>query len=94
MMSELAIIQAIKDGGCDAVYLGYGFWSERDSFIRLCQEHGIMVVGPSANNVKQMGDKIQARTTFKRVLGEVMDSEDERLKYAPARGSDDELGGE
>lgn len=94
MMSELAIIQAIKDGGCDAVYLGYGFWSERDSFIRLCQEHGIVVVGPSANNVKQMGDKIQARTTFKRVLGEVMDSEDERLKYAPARGSDDELGGE
>lgn len=94
MMSELAIIQAIKDGGCDAVYLGYGFWSERDSFIRMCQDHGIVVIGPSANNVKQMWDKIQARTTFKNVLETVESDEEERIKYAPARWSDDVLGGE
>jgi acetyl/propionyl-CoA carboxylase alpha subunit len=94
MMSELAIIQAIKDGGCDAVYLGYGFWSERDSFISMCQEHGIVVIWPSASNVKQMWDKIQARTTFKSVLAKVEPSEVERIKYAPARGSDDVLGGE
>ena len=94
MMSELAIIQAIKDGWCDAVYLGYGFWSERDSFIRICQENGIVVIGPSASNVKQMWDKIQARTTFKDVLKTIEPSEEERIKYAPARGSDDVLGGE
>ncbi len=95
MMSELAIIQAIKyDGWCDAVYLGYWFWSERDSFISLCQDHGIVVIGPSASNVKQMWDKIQARTTFKNVLKTIEPSEEERIKYAPARGSDDILGGE
>jgi len=94
MMSELAIVQAIKDGGCDAVYLGYGFWSERDSFIQMCQKYGIVVIGPNAANVKQMGDKIEARKTFKKVLDMVEPSEAERIKYAPARGSDDILGGD
>ncbi len=92
MMSELAIIQAIKDGVCDAVYLGYGFWSERDSFIQMCQNNGIVVIGPSTANVEKMGDKIEARKTFKRVLEMVEPSEDERIKYAPARGSDDVIG--
>ena len=71
MMDEYAIIQAIRDTGCDAVYLGYGFWSERDSFISLCEQHSIVVIGPNSENVKQMGDKIMARTTFKRVLKKV-----------------------
>ncbi|MBC7503576.1 ATP-grasp domain-containing protein [Candidatus Gracilibacteria bacterium] len=93
MMDEYAIIQAIRDTGCDAVYLGYGFWSERDSFISLCEQHNIVVIGPNSENVKQMGDKIMARTTFKRVLKKVEGVEKEREKYAPARGSDDILGG-
>jgi acetyl/propionyl-CoA carboxylase alpha subunit len=91
MMNEYAIIQAIKDTGCDAVYLGYGFWSERDSFIALCEENGIVVIGPNSANVAQMGDKIRARTTFKRVLAKVASTE-ESAKYAPAHGSDDILG--
>ncbi|MBC7498063.1 ATP-grasp domain-containing protein [Candidatus Gracilibacteria bacterium] len=93
MMDEYAIIQAIRDTGCDAVYLGYGFWSERDSFIALCEEHGIVVIGPNSKNVEQMGDKITARTTFKQVLNKVEQVEKEREKYAPAHGSDDILGG-
>lgn len=44
MMDEYAIIQAIRDTGCDAVYLGYGFWSERDSFIALCEQYSIVVI--------------------------------------------------
>ena len=91
-MNEYAIIQAIKDTGCDAVYLGYGFWSERDSFIALCEENGIVVIGPNSTNVAQMGDKITARTTFKRVLEKVEPKKEERQKYAPAHGSDDILG--
>jgi acetyl/propionyl-CoA carboxylase alpha subunit len=94
MWGEFAIIQAIKDSGCDAVYLGYGFWSERDSFIHLCEKNGIVVIWPNSNNVKRMGDKIQARQTFKSVLNQVESSENEREKYAPAKWSDDILGGE
>ncbi|MBP9779625.1 ATP-grasp domain-containing protein [Candidatus Gracilibacteria bacterium] len=94
MMSELAIIQAIKDSGCDAVYLGYGFWSERDSFIALCESHNIVVIGPNSRNVKQMGDKIEARRTFKSVLSRIEPSSEEREKYSPAKGSDDFLGGD
>ncbi len=94
MLSERGIVQAIKDSGCDAVYLGYWFWSERDSFIRLCENAGIVVIWPNSDNVERMWDKIQARQTFKKVLEEIEPSESERTKYAPARGSDDELGGD
>ena len=34
----------------------------------MCQKYGIVVIGPNAANVKQMGDKIEARKTFKKVL--------------------------
>ncbi len=90
MMNGHAIIRSIKDSGCDAVYLGYGFYSERDDFIALCETHGIVVIGPSSENVERMGDKIKARTTFKEVLGG-MDIPN-RDDFAPARGSDDILG--
>jgi len=94
MQSEIAIIQVIKDSWCDAIYLGYGFWSERDSFIKLCENNGIVVIWPNSSNVKQMWDKITARQTFKTVLAQVESSIEEQEKYAPAKGSDDILGGE
>lgn len=92
MMNGHAIIRSIKDSGCDAVYLGYGFYSERDDFIALCETHGIVVIGPTSDNVERMGDKIQARTTFKEVLRHMnIPNQDD---FAPAKGSDDILGGD
>ena len=56
-----AIIQAAKKTGAQAVHPGYGFLSENPDFVRACHEAGITFIGPSAEAMKSMGDKIQAR---------------------------------
>ena len=56
-----AIVMAAKGTGCDALHPGYGFLAERAAFQRLCSENGIVFVGPSAEAIESMGDKLQAR---------------------------------
>ena len=55
------LIAAAQGTGCDALHPGYGFLSERASLAQACTENGITFVGPSAENIMQMGDKLEAR---------------------------------
>ena len=55
------IIQAAKDTGADAIHPGYGFLSERESFALACKEAGIAFIGPPANAIAAMGDKIESK---------------------------------
>ena len=61
------IMQAIRDSGADAVHPGYGFLSENARFAEILQEHDIAFIGPSAEHISIMGDKIEAKTTAKRL---------------------------
>ena len=54
------IVEAALQTGCDAVHPGYGFLSERSSFVRACVDAGLGFVGPSADAIDAMGDKITA----------------------------------
>jgi acetyl-CoA carboxylase biotin carboxylase subunit len=54
------IVDAALRSGCDAIHPGYGFLSERSSFVRACVEAGLVFVGPSAEAIDAMGDKITA----------------------------------
>ncbi|MCD6675390.1 MAG: acetyl-CoA carboxylase biotin carboxylase subunit [Burkholderiaceae bacterium] len=56
-----AIVAAALGTGCDAVHPGYGFLSERATFRRYCAEHGLIFVGPSAEAIGNLGDKLRAR---------------------------------
>lgn len=47
--------------GCDALHPGYGFLSEREHLARLCAEHGITFIGPAAETIASLGDKLQAK---------------------------------
>lgn len=55
------IIRVAKSCGANAIHPGYGFLSENDEFARRCAESDIIFVGPSADVMQQLGDKVQAK---------------------------------
>ena len=55
------IIQAAKIHKADAIHPGYGFLSENAAFARRCKEENIIFIGPAAETMEAMGDKISAR---------------------------------
>ena len=56
-----AIVTAAKDVGADAVHPGYGFLAENPTFAKRLSEEGITFIGPSAEVLQLLGDKITAR---------------------------------
>jgi len=58
-----AIISAAEVTDADAIHPGYGFLAENAEFAEICQQCGITFIGPSPDNIRLMGDKIQARQT-------------------------------
>ncbi|MBF0188446.1 MAG: acetyl/propionyl/methylcrotonyl-CoA carboxylase subunit alpha [Magnetococcales bacterium] len=55
------IIDACKKTGADAIHPGYGFLSENPAFRRLLETKGITFIGPSAEAIEAMGDKISSK---------------------------------
>jgi acetyl-CoA carboxylase biotin carboxylase subunit len=55
------IIEVAKNHGADAIHPGYGFLSENSHFARRCHQEGITFIGPTAETMDMMGDKISAR---------------------------------
>ncbi len=58
------IISAAEITGCDAVHPGYGFLAENARFVEICEDHGLVFIGPSRENIHKMGDKSLARKTM------------------------------
>jgi acetyl-CoA carboxylase biotin carboxylase subunit len=61
------LLAACEITGADAVHPGYGFLSENARFAEILEEHGITFIGPSAEHIRIMGDKIQAKETAKKL---------------------------
>jgi acetyl-CoA carboxylase, biotin carboxylase subunit len=64
-LSIPSIVAACEITGAEAVHPGYGFLSENAKFADILTEHGIKFIGPSAENIRTMGDKIEAKRTAK-----------------------------
>jgi len=60
-----AIVSACEITGAEAVHPGYGFLSENARFAEILTEHGLKFIGPSAEHIRIMGDKITAKLTAK-----------------------------
>jgi acetyl-CoA carboxylase biotin carboxylase subunit len=58
------VIAAAKSTGAKYVHPGYGFLSERPHFVEACEAAGLVFVGPTAESMRLMGDKITARATI------------------------------
>lgn len=59
-----AVIQAAKNTGAEAIHPGFGFLSENAEFARLCEENGIVFIGPSYKSIEMLGDKAAAKETM------------------------------
>ena len=55
------IVNIAVAAGCDALHPGYGFLSENPELAEICARRGIKFIGPDADVIRQMGDKIEAR---------------------------------
>ena len=60
-LDPFAILSAAEVSGADAIHPGYGFLSENSRFVRMCQKSGKIFIGPSAEAMERMGNKLEAR---------------------------------
>lgn len=59
-----SIMAAAEITNADAIHPGYGFLSENARFSEICEEHGVKFIGPNAEMIRKMGDKMTAKETM------------------------------
>jgi acetyl-CoA carboxylase, biotin carboxylase subunit len=74
------LLAACEITGADAVHPGYGFLSENARFAEILEEHGITFIGPTAEHIRIMGDKIAAKDTARRLGIPVVPGSDGAIK--------------
>ncbi len=72
-----AIVGLAKEKGVDAIHPGYGFLSENAAFARACEAAGIVFVGPRAELLDRLGDKVAARKLAREAGVPVLSGSDE-----------------
>jgi acetyl-CoA carboxylase, biotin carboxylase subunit len=73
------IVNLALQTGCDAVHPGYGFLSENPEFAAACERRGLTFIGPSAEVIRRMGDKTEARKAMIRAGVPVTPGTEENL---------------
>ena len=64
-LNKAAILSAATITGADAIHPGYGFLSENADFVQMVEDHGFTFIGPGADHIRMMGDKITAKQAAK-----------------------------
>jgi len=64
-LSIPSIIAACEITGAEAIHPGYGFLSENAGFVQIVEDHDLTLIGPTAEHIRIMGDKITAKDTMK-----------------------------
>lgn len=64
-MNQDIIIETALEHHADAIHPGYGFLSENATFVKRVEESGLVFIGPGADVIQLMGDKVEARKTMK-----------------------------
>jgi acetyl-CoA carboxylase, biotin carboxylase subunit len=59
------VVAAAETTGCEAVHPGYGFLAENPAFVRACEDSGLVFIGPGADVMERMGDKIRAKEAMR-----------------------------
>jgi acetyl-CoA carboxylase biotin carboxylase subunit len=91
-LNMASVIAAAATTGCEAVHPGYGFLSENPAFVRACDDNDLVFVGPGAQVMEQMGDKISARQAMQAAGVPTVPGTEGASSLADARGAAAELG--
>jgi acetyl-CoA carboxylase biotin carboxylase subunit len=87
------LLAACEITGADAVHPGYGFLAENARFAEILAAHEIAFIGPSAEHIRMMGDKIEAKRTAKRLGIPVVPGSDSAVRdEGAARRMAEEIG--
>lgn len=87
------ILEVAKESGAEAIHPGYGLLSENAEFANRCEEAGLTFIGPSADAISKMGNKIEARKKMEKAgvpvvpgIDYALDNEDKAIEVANQMG--------
>lgn len=83
-LDQKKIVEVAKKSGADAIHPGYGFLSENAEFAELVEDSGIIFIGPPAEAIRLMGDKITSKQTVKQFDVPMVPGMDEPVNDIPA----------
>jgi acetyl-CoA carboxylase biotin carboxylase subunit len=87
-----SLIAAATTTRCDAVHPGWGFLAENPAFVRAADENDLVFIGPSADVMARMGDKIEAKRELKEAGVPTVPGTEELDRVEEARAAADEMG--
>jgi acetyl-CoA carboxylase, biotin carboxylase subunit len=91
-LSIPALVAAAATTGCEAVHPGYGFLAENPAFVEACADNDLVFIGPSAEVMAKMGDKVQAKRELRAAGVPLAAGSDGPVTVAEARSLGAELG--
>jgi acetyl-CoA carboxylase biotin carboxylase subunit len=87
-----SVVAAAVTTGCEAVHPGYGFLAENPGFVEACADNDLVFVGPPADVMRMMGDKISARHAMVAADVPVVPGTEGATSLSEARAAADEIG--
>jgi len=87
-----SLVAAATTTGCEAVHPGYGFLAENPAFVEACADNDLVFVGPDADVMARMGDKVQAKLELREAGVPVVPGTEGSTGVEEARAAADEVG--
>jgi acetyl-CoA carboxylase biotin carboxylase subunit len=87
-----SLVAAATTTGCEAVHPGYGFLAENPDFVRACEENDLVFVGPGADVMERMGDKVRAKAELRAAGVPLVPGTEGAASLDEVRRAADELG--
>jgi acetyl-CoA carboxylase biotin carboxylase subunit len=87
-----SIVAAAVTTGCEAVHPGYGFLAENPAFVEACVDNDLVFVGPPADVMATMGDKISAKQAMRKAQVPTVPGTEGATDLGAARAAADEMG--
>ena len=86
------VVAAAETTGCEALHPGYGFLAENAALVRACEDSSIVFIGPTADVMERMGDKVQAKHELRAAGVPLVPGSDGAARVVEARVVGDEAG--